>query len=231
MAVTLLNNKELAWSPIVANNAMNRERIAVGVNSYQKEMGINPIDFLLHRRHQNNLRWTDLCCGKGNALIQAANQLKEESFTSNLSLVGIDLVDYFSSHYSLPFLNLQVLNLDIWQPENSSDLITIIHGLHYIGDKIGLIVKSAAALKSNGLFWGNLDLNNIRIEGEKDSKKVLKKYFKDNEIHYNSRTKVLKIEGFQNLQSNFQYLGADTTTGANYTGQEAITSVYRNQNA
>lgn len=60
MTEKLLQEEELEWSPIVANNAMNRERVSIGVNSYERDIQLNPIQFLLEREKQNYLQWTDL---------------------------------------------------------------------------------------------------------------------------------------------------------------------------
>ena len=153
MKPNLLNKNELEWSPIVANNSMNRERIAFGINSYAKEINLNPVDFIEKRNNQSSIHWVDLCCGTGNALIQTANYFKKGAFEKKLSITGIDLVDYFSIYEANPILELQQLNLSDWQPDKNYDLITIIHGLHYIGDKIELILKAGLNFKKRGHFY------------------------------------------------------------------------------
>ena len=42
----LLSDDELEASAIVANCRMNRERQLLGGNGYDKELGVNPIEFL-----------------------------------------------------------------------------------------------------------------------------------------------------------------------------------------
>jgi len=42
----LLAEKDLIWSPIVANSRMNRARKSSGVNSYEKEFKFKPENFL-----------------------------------------------------------------------------------------------------------------------------------------------------------------------------------------
>ena len=76
----LLSRAQLERSTVVANSGMNRERVLWGVNSYQKELGhtrsaraMDILGFLTARaREYDTVRWVDLCCGTGNALIQAA---------------------------------------------------------------------------------------------------------------------------------------------------------------
>jgi len=220
-----LNEKELEWSSVVANNAMNRERKAIGVNSYEKEIKLNPIDFILNRKEQKEIRWADLCCGRGNALIQTAQHFKGHFLNKKIKILGIDLVNFFSPyHEELAQLEFREMNVRDWQPEEKYDLITIIHGLHYIGDKIELILKTAATLKPDGIFIGSLDLKNIKIAGVKNEEKWLKGFFKEYQINYNSRTKLLKIKGQKNISNPLQFLGADDKAGPNYTGQPVVNS-------
>ena len=45
----LLDDSSLERSSVVANSRMNRERVAVGTNSYEKELGLDPIAVLADR--------------------------------------------------------------------------------------------------------------------------------------------------------------------------------------
>ena len=112
MKSKLLNKKELEWSPVVANNSMNRERKAIGINSYQQDININPINFILSRSDQKDIRWLDLCCGRGNALIQAEKILNVKGLIQKIDLEGIDLVDFFSAASQNSNLTLKVQNLE-----------------------------------------------------------------------------------------------------------------------
>src|SRR5262245_43251334 len=89
----LLDDGDLEYSSVVANNAMNRERQLEGVNSYARELGFSPVEFLRQclDRGNRSATWLDLCCGSGLALIRAAEQLGTTG--SRVSLVGVDLVD------------------------------------------------------------------------------------------------------------------------------------------
>lgn len=225
MNTKLLNKEELAWSPIVANNSMNRERQAIGINSYEKDIGLNPLDFLLKNSSQDKVRWLDLCCGKGNALIQTANILEEKGGSDQYELSGIDLVDFFSdpAHLRIVF---QVQNLERWMPQKEYDLISIVHGLHYVGDKISLVERAISALSPQGLFIANLDLENIKIQAANQPKKLLSSFFKKNKLEYNSRKKILSSGKGKIDISGFHYLGADDKAGPNYTGQEVVNSYY-----
>ncbi len=60
-------------------------------------------------------------------------------------------------------LRLVEASLSTWRPDRTFDLITCVHGLHYVGDKLGLIGHAASWLAADGLFVANLDLHNLKI--------------------------------------------------------------------
>jgi len=221
------NKEELEWSSIVANNSMNRERKAIGINSYEKDIYLNPVEFINARLPKGNVSWMDLCCGQGNALIEVAKLFSGKKLENNLSMQGVDLVDFFNDYEEYKdFLLLKKMNLEDWIPEEDYDLITIVHGLHYIGDKLNLLKKAMESLKKKGILIANLDLNNIKINGKEDSLSLIKRYFKKENLNYNSRRKILKIEGKRSLDIPFKYIGANDEAGPNYSGQNSVDSVY-----
>ena len=226
MQEPLKDDTTLANSAVVANNAMNRQRKATGINSYEKELKFNPVAFLTERLDNATINWLDLCCGEGNALIQAAIHFKSKH--NAIQLKGIDLVDYFSPHdHTLSqILSLNSQNLSYWNPKTTYDLITCVHGLHYVGDKLGLIQKVAKALKKDGIFMANLDLDNIKIQEVSDTDKWLKRFFKKAKMQYNSNTNIVKLLGPSIIEANLEYVGSNDKIGPNYTGQPAVCSVY-----
>jgi SAM-dependent methyltransferase len=215
----LLTEQELIWSPIVANNRMNRKRVATGVNSYEKELYFNPAEYLnALLATQGAVKWLDLCCGEGNALIQYAKELKTQE---GVTLKGIDLVDQFREiPADVHCLQFEVRSLVDWEPDDRYDLITCVHGIHYIGDKLKVIAGVLHALQPQGVFIGHLDLHNI-------SGVDAKQLFAQHNVDYNGRRKLLKCIGPRNIRLQLTYAGADDQTGPNYTGQEAVTSYYR----
>lgn len=224
--IHLLNNSELEKSDVVANNRMNRERNLVGINSYKKDIGIDPIQFIQQKMaSQNFFHWLDLCCGKGKALLQAAAYFNEHKNTIHFQ--GIDLVDYFEpSSEKYDHLELICGSIMDFIPKQSYDLITCVHGLHYIGDKLKMIEKYSEALKDDGLFVTHLDLNNIKSSTLSDIKKLLIEQFKKPGFNYNSRTKILTCTGKRAIDFKLSYKGANDQAGPNYTGQEAVDSYY-----
>lgn len=91
--MNLLDDETLERSAVVANCRMNRERVLVGSNGYDKELGLNPLGFLRERlTTRRRVAWLDLCCGTGKALIEAARIVREEGLGSRIEIVGVDRV-------------------------------------------------------------------------------------------------------------------------------------------
>lgn len=227
MSNKLLSDQELEWTAVVANNRMNRTRVAIGVNSYAQDLGLDPIKFLQNQAERQRVRWLDLCCGEGNALIQTAKILQEKN--ESFQLIGIDLVGHFSAlpEEVDPSVSLIQSSLWAWEAAGQFDLITIVHGLHYLGDKLGILTKYLPHLAPEGLFLAHLDLDNLFLEGVDNSSQHLRNYFQEEGIEYDSRHNLLTVQGPRLLSLPYTYLGADPKAGPNYTGQEAVTSVYQ----
>lgn len=227
MSKELISDEELEWTAVVANNRMNRSRVAVGVNSYAQDLDLDLIQFLQNRVEGQKVRWLDLCCGEGNALIQAAYILQKRSIP--IECIGVDLVGHFSAlpEEVSPNVNLIQSSLRTWEVVGQFDLITIVHGLHYLGDKLGILAKYLPHLAPEGLLLAHLDLDNLLLEGMDDSNQQVRNYFREEGIEYDSRHHLLTVRGPRQLSIPYTYLGADTRVGPNYTGQEAVTSVYQ----
>jgi SAM-dependent methyltransferase len=223
-----LNSDALELSGIVANSAMNRERLCVGKNSYARELSFDPLDFLKSRiETQGQAAWLDLCCGRGRALIEAAGRLATYSSNSSLKLFGVDLVEMFDSYSpALSFIRLQESSVSSWRPDCSFDLITCVHGLHYVGDKIGLIQNAVSWLKDDGVFLANLDPDNLKFpNGASVGNKIIRELMRIG-VEYRARKHLIVCEGRKDFTLNYRYLGADDAAGPNYTGQAAVNSHY-----
>ncbi len=224
----LLPEEELIWSSIVANSNMNRKRNLVGINSYEKDIHFDIIQYLEDKIELNNtnLQWIDLCCGEGKALIQAYTYFKKINQEKHITFEGIDLVDMFFEHKKSNHLILKTNSIICWESKKKYDLITCVHGLHYVGDKLLAISKIAHALKKDGLFIGNIDFDDIKNSKNQSLKKDILKILKQYDIEYHSRKKLLLIKGYQNIEFEYSYLGANDKAGQNYTGQEIVHSFY-----
>jgi SAM-dependent methyltransferase len=225
----LLNDDMLEASPIIANNRMNRERGLHGNNSYTKDIGLDPARFLRERlQRQERVAWLDLCCGTGTALIEAAQQFDRDGLCSRVALHGIDLVSVFAPILSpsVSCLQLETASLAFWRPHRAYDLITCVHGLHYIGDKLGLIQRAISWLVRDGLFLAHLDYANLHLADGKSAAVVIGKELRNAGLIYRPHRRVLVREGNATLELPYRYLGADDTAGPNYTGQPAVNSYY-----
>ena len=137
---SLLDLRSLENSPTVANCRMNREREIRGTNSYAADLGFDVIQVLSEKlQGREAVAWLDVCCGSGQALIQAAGCFRDLGLANRVSLLGLDLVDMFAAMpagiENLPFA---AASAHVWKPTAAFDLVTCVHGLHYVGDKLDL---------------------------------------------------------------------------------------------
>jgi SAM-dependent methyltransferase len=234
MTGRLLNDDALYAFTVVANNAMNRERQLDGVNSYTRELGFNPPDWLTARNGSQDqetvsIGWLDLCCGTGRALQQAADHLAAAGLSDRATLVGVDLVDIFDPiPRSGPVPHLVCASVTDWQPPRRFDLITCVHGLHYVGDKLGLLVRAATWLTDTGMFVADLDLTSIRLADGQPAGPRLTTALHGAGFTYDPRRHRVTRTGPRHVDLPYRYLGAEDRAGPNYTGQPAIHSIYDN---
>lgn len=218
------DDAQLEQSCVVANCRMNRERELSGSNGYEVEIGFQPLTFLKDRlRTSQTARWLDLCCGTGRALVQASTIIDREAFP--LEIVGIDLAGMFARNPSEK-LALIKASLSTWTPSGSFDLITCVHGLHYIGDKLGLITRACSWLNREGLLVANLDMVNLRLSPGGLPSHVFAKELRRAGVEYSSTKRRLECVGHRTLTLPFRYVGADDEAGPNSTRQPAVHSFY-----
>jgi len=186
---------------------MNRER---NLGSYRDELGLDPLKLL-----PPGGRWLDLCCGRGRALAEAAD------LRPDADLTGVDLVSTFVSAPRVRFVESPLRE---YQPTHLFDLITCVHGLHYVGDKLGAIARACSWLTDRGLFVAQIDLANLRWSDRRAAGRTIVGWLRTQGLEY-SRRRVL-CRGRRDLRPPFPYAHADATAGPNYTGQPAVNSLY-----
>lgn len=235
----LKDHAELERSDIVANNRMNRERVASGSNGYETDLSLNPIEFFEHRLTAASSpaangqwpNWLDLCCGRGRALLETATYFDAFPGFANCRLIGVDLVDMFDPIpvNAVDAVELIPASLHNWKPMTSFDLITCSHGLHYVGDKLDLLERAVGWLRPGGRLFSNLDLGNLQHDGVAgfDFDELLQRAGftfsrTQNLLEFNQNPQATKVVNF-----HLEFVGADDRAGANYTGQEAVNSHYR----
>lgn len=224
----LLGDEVLERSAVVANCRMNRERDFLGSNGYDRELGFNPLDILKERVASDRLSaWLDLCCGTGKALIQAAGTVHSEGFGPRIEILGVDLVGGFHRvDPALTTLRLVEASLSTWQPDHPFDLITCVHGLHYVGDKLEVIARAASWLVDDGVFVASLDLANVKLSDSRGSGRRVTVDLRRAGLVYDRRKRLLTCRGRRLVGFPYHYLGADDQAGPNYTGQPAVNSHY-----
>ena len=224
----LKNQSELLQSPVVANNLMNRGR---GVASYARELGFDPVEHLLEKsRGGAGVAWLDIACGEGRALIEASARLEEKlGEAARWRIVGLDLAGLFRSP-ERKFANLELLETSVedFAPDACFDLITCVHGLHYVGDKLGALARCAGWLKDDGLFAAHLEMRNLKLAGSRAPARVFSAFLRGQGFAYDSRKTLLRLAGRRLVAASFEYLGADDLAGPNSTGQPVVDSHYRN---
>ncbi|WP_066363304.1 class I SAM-dependent methyltransferase [Herbidospora mongoliensis] len=201
----LLGSAELDASPVVANIAMNRGR---RLASYSRELGLNLAGLL------PGASWLDLCCGEGHALAEAA--------MLGADVTGVDLV----GHFAVPpgkNVELVVAAVPGWRPARKFDLVTAVHGLHYVGDKLKFLADVAGWLTDHGRFAASFDVASVHTE----SRRKLLATLRSQGFVYDSRKKLISRTGPAAIELPYEYLGADDKAGPNYTGQPAVVSHYR----
>ena len=224
--MNLLDDDALERSSVVANCQMNRQRTLTGSNGYSKELRFNPLDVLLGRAGAK-LRWLDLCCGDGKALVEAAQIVHHQGLEDKVEIVGVDLVappSPLGPGYSC--VRLIRASLAGWQPTGRFDLITCVHGLHYIGDKLGVVLRAASWLTDDGQLVAHLDLNNIRLVDGRAASRSVAKELRQVGLEYDSRRKLVHCSRRIESQLPLRYCGADDQAGPNYTKQPAVDSYY-----
>lgn len=220
----LLTAQELEFSSVVANCAMNRERQLSGSNSYERELGLNILSLL--RTCSDSASWIDLCCGTGRALIEAAAELTQEGDTGHFYLEGLDLAGHFNPNPFPNLLTLREQGLESWIPTGPYALVTCVHGLHYVGDKLAVIAKAVAQLHPDGEFVANLDLANFRNADGCPAGRGIAARLRKQGISYDARRRLVSCRGPREVEFELRYLGADDQVGPNYTGQRAVDSYY-----
>ncbi len=224
MSKDLIEEGALEKSAVVANCCMNRERNLYGSNGYDKELRCDPLDILRNAADRyGQASWLDLCCGTGKALIEAASVLEAEGVT--VEIVGVDLAGLFLPENPRRVRLVQA-SLTNWEPGRTFDLITCVHGLHYIGDKLGLMTRARSWLKQPGELVANLDANNLKLE-DSDSSRSLVAALRKAGFEYSAKTHLLQCNWEEDHLLPFEYLGADDRAGPNYTGQPVVDSYYR----
>ena len=114
-----------------------------------------------------------------------------------------------------------------FEPSEGFDLITCVHGLHYLGDKLRAIGLAACWLVSDGRFVANLDAANLCLSEAGKGHGRIVRFLRDQGFEYLPAKHLLRREGYMRLNVPFRFMGADDSAGPNYTKQPAVNSYYQ----
>jgi SAM-dependent methyltransferase len=199
---------------------MNRERELQGSNGYEVELDFALVSWLRQRGAGGRARWLDLCCGSGRALLQAEQQLGPQ-----IELVGVDLVDFFWPRPPGSRVELVVSPLRSFEPQGAPfDLVTCVHGLHYVGDKLGLLRRMASWLAPGGILRAHLDLQHVLLEGRAQPRQLARS-LRQAGFAWSAAAHLVTAQGPSNPAWPWTFAGA-RPGAANFTGQPAVESWY-----
>ena len=208
----------LERSSVVANRDMNRER---ALNGYVRELGVDVLDLVTERLAHGPVRWLDLCCGTGTALLECAARVNDPA----LHITGVDLVDFYAGPPH-PRVELTTGSVTTYTPPHPVDLVTSVHGLHYVGDKLAILTRGASWLTPDGILVANLDLTAVLSDQGHPLRRRLTGPLRAAGFTYDTRRHRITCTGPRDVRLPFRYLGADDQAGPNYTGQPAVNSYY-----
>jgi SAM-dependent methyltransferase len=141
-------------------------------------------------------------------------------------LTGVDLVGLFDLIPAGAAVQLVTASAASWEPDRTFDLITCVHGLHYIGDKLAVLTRAASWLAPGGLMAADLDLRSIRLPGGEPATRRLAARLRAAGFAYRARRHQITRTGPARIRLPYAYLGADDQAGPGYTGQPAVESHY-----
>ncbi|MDI2128093.1 methyltransferase domain-containing protein [Yinghuangia seranimata] len=215
------------------------------MNSYTRELHVDLPALLRAATPAHPAAWLDLCCGSGRALVEAASlpplaAPPASPHAGNTDLdpprfdfTGVDLVDFYVPAPWPRGVRFATAPVAEWSPPEGAryDLITCVHGLHYVGDRLGLLARAATWLAPEGVLAANLDVNGIRLVGGASAARRAAAALRAAGFVYDARRKLVTRRGPLGASGvaalgRLRYVGADDQAGPNYTGQPAVDAYY-----
>ncbi|MES2465507.1 MAG: class I SAM-dependent methyltransferase [Armatimonadota bacterium] len=230
-------------SDIVVNAAMNRGRGFSGVNSYTRDLRQFDIAAFLRERLQTypsqTIRWLDVCCGEGRALTEAAQIWAGTDWGKQIEIIGLDLWDDLPVSQASsdgPSLRFVAADAAFWSPNTSFDLITCVHGLHYLPDKLGFLERAYSWLAPNGgVLLAHLDKANVLQQDNKTANlwPILHRRARQQGIALRLTNHLLRMErtaeGPDNLSFGVTFVDRTVSPRPNFSGMTVIDSWYRRE--
>ena len=229
-------------SDIVVNAAMNRGRGFTGVNSYTRDLRQFDVAAFLQERVRlplfQTVRWLDACCGEGRALTEAAQLWSGTAWGKKIEIIGLGLWDDLPPAHNFPngpVLRFVAADAAAWVPDAPLDLITCVHGLHYLPDKLGFLERAYSWLSpSGGLLLAHLDGENVRqYESERALWPTLSRRVQKQGITITFTNHLLRIERTPKspdaLAFGVAFAGRTVSPRPNFSGMTVVDSWYRHR--
>jgi SAM-dependent methyltransferase len=112
-----------------------------------------------------------------------------------------------------------------WHPQTKYDLITCVHGLHYVGDKLGALRSIAQWLTPDGFFAANFDIASVIVDNTSTGR-LPSTVLRESGFAYDTRRHLITRAGDGTIMFSYTFVGADHRAGPNYTGQPAVAGHY-----
>jgi SAM-dependent methyltransferase len=184
------------------------------------------------------VRWLDACCGEGRALREASQLWTSMPWSRHLEIVGLDLWDDLPpSQASADGPALRFVGADIadWTPPDVPlDLITCVHGLHYLPNKLGFLERAYSWLAPDGgLLLAHLDTANVRQEGSEttDLWATLARRARKQGVTLRLSNHLLRLQRTPDspntLTFDCSFVGRTVSPKPNFSGMTVIDSWYR----
>lgn len=138
--------------------------------------------------------------------------------------MGVDLVDAFDpAPAPAPNLELICASVVSWAPTRTFDLLTCLHGLHYVGDKLAVLTRAAGWLSATGRLVVDLDLSSIMLPDGRPAGRRLAARLRAAGLTYDPRRRRISCTGRRELHLPYRYLGPTTAPAPTTPGNRPCT--------
>ncbi|MDX3234981.1 hypothetical protein PV392_04645 [Streptomyces sp. ME03-5709C] len=113
------------------------------------------------------------------------------------------------------------------EPSAPYDLITRVHGLHHVGDRLGVSTRAADRLRPGGLLVAHLGPAAIRWAGGGPAGRFALAALRAEGFDYSARHHRLTLAGPRTVRLPLRFVGAGPDAGPNDTGRPGVAARYR----
>jgi len=159
--------------------------------------------------------------------MEAGEQFEAAGWGRQVQIVGVDLVGMFTPEQAAN-VTLTAADVAAFTLNQPADLITCVHGLHYLGDKLGFLQRAYAMLAPGGMLLGHLDPDNLRGLGAGASVwRQAARHAARGGVVVDFKGHVLRIARTEALLDfGLTFQGATISERPNYTGITVVDSWY-----